>query len=104
MARAPRSSQPIDPVDRALRALEGLLKLYRFERYIYATGAAGGMALLLYAAFLTISGGGYNESALGFYFGAGGAFGISGGLTLRLLNKSFALLKEVILSGPVGDR
>lgn len=61
------------------------------------------MALLLYAAFLTIRGGGYDQDALGFYFGAGGAFGVSGGLTLRLLNKSFALLREVILAGVRGD-
>lgn len=87
-----------DPVDVALGALASLLRMYRAERYIYLAGAAGGMALLLYAAYLTIKGGGYDQEALGFYFGAGGAFGISGGLTLRLLNKSFALVREVLLA------
>jgi hypothetical protein len=88
-----------DPADRALSALERLLKLYWFERYIYAAGAAAGMTLVLYAAYLTINGGGQDQSGLGFFFGAGGLLGISGGLTLRLLNKSFALVREVLLAG-----
>jgi len=90
---------PAERVELALSAIERLMKIHALDRAIYLTGAAAGMALLLYAVFLTIRGGNYDQDALGFFFGAGGVFATTGGLVVRILSKNFALIREILLAG-----
>jgi hypothetical protein len=40
----------------------------------------------------------YDATFLGLVFGSGGIFAASGGAILLLLNKTFALVREIVLS------
>ena len=78
------------------------MKMYRAERVIYLAGATAGMGLLFYAVLMMIWGGRSDAQFLGLVFGSGGLFATAGGAVLLLLNKTFALVKEIVLtdSGP----
>ena len=88
--------RPPDKVDVALGAVERLMHIYRFERFIFLMGAAAGMVLLIYAAWLTINGGRYDKESLGYFFGAGGAFATSGAYVLYQLRQTFALVRAIL--------
>ncbi|HEY6663429.1 MAG TPA: hypothetical protein VIZ66_10955, partial [Sphingomicrobium sp.] len=76
----------------------------RVERAIYLIGATAGMLLFLYAVYLMIAAGKYDGTFLGLVFGSGGLFTITGGAILLLLNKTFALVREIMLARPDQDQ
>lgn len=91
------ASNPDNLADMALSAVERLMHIYRFERIVFLVGAAAGMMLLIYAAWLTIKNGSSNKEELAYFFGAGGAFATSGGYVLYQLRQSFSLVRKILL-------
>lgn len=85
-------------IDLALGAVARIMKMFWAERAIYLAAATAGMVLLLYAAFLMISAERYDEKFLGLVFGSGGLLSVAGGGILLLLNRTFGLVREIILA------
>lgn len=94
---ANRNSGETERVERALAAIERVMRIFVFERIVYLLGAGAGMGLLLYAVYQAIDEGTADAQFLGLVFGSGGLFAITGGAVLLLLNRSFSLLREVLL-------
>ena len=85
-------------VSTALHAVRELMGIFRFERIVYLIGAGAGIALLLYAAWRTINSPELDPKSIGYLFGSGGLFAITGARVLYLLNRSFSLIERVVLS------
>jgi len=100
MADDPSAHRGIDPNDRfdaVLEAIQRIVAIFWPERLIYLVGATAGMGLLLYAVVRLLTGEQQDWSALGLVLGSGGLFASAGGAVLILLNRSFALIREIAL-------
>jgi len=83
-------------VELTLRTVDSLMKMFRTERVIYLTTAAGAWLLLGYAAFLMINENVFDMTKAALLFGAGGLFTISSVRAVRYLDRSYNLVEDVL--------
>jgi hypothetical protein len=106
MVDDPRRADGSDPRERVeivLAAIQRVVSIFWAERVIYLLGATAGMGLLLYAVVRLLAGEKQDFSALGLVLGSGGLFATAGGAVLLLLNRSFALIREIVIDATDGD-
>ena len=83
-------------VNLTLKTVESLMRVFRTERIVYLTTAAGAWLLLAYAAFLMIQEHVFDVTKAGLLFGAGGLFTISSVRAVRYLDRSYNLVEDVL--------